>query len=58
METAFIREPLPRTQSLAMPEAVHASMRVRNLNVCGHVNKFHRIVLLENSTPCQRCNLQ
>ena len=30
--------PLPRTESLAMPEAVPASGRVRNFTVCGHVN--------------------
>ena len=30
--------PLQRTQSLAMPEVVPVSRRVRNLNVCGHEN--------------------
>ena len=30
---------LPRTESLAMPEAVPVSGRVRNLKVYGHVNK-------------------
>ena len=28
----------PRTESLAMPEAVPASGRVRNFKVCGNVN--------------------
>ena len=32
--------PLPRTQSLATPEAVPVNGRVRNLKVCGHVNTF------------------
>ena len=35
-----IQLPLPRTESLAMPEAVSASGRVRNLNAYGHVNTF------------------
>ena len=30
--------PLPRTESLAMPEAVPAGGRVRNFKVCRHVN--------------------
>ena len=35
--------PMPWTESLAMPEAVPVSGRVRNLNVCGHVNKDSQV---------------
>ena len=34
-----IHKPLPRTESLAMPEVVPVSGRVRNLKVYGHINK-------------------
>ena len=34
---------LPQTESLARPEAVPMSGRVRNLNVCGHVNKDSQV---------------
>ena len=34
--------PLPWTESLAMPEAVPVSGRVRNFKVCGHVNMVSR----------------
>ena len=35
--------PLPRTESLAMPEAVPASGRVRNFKVCGHINMVSQV---------------
>ena len=35
--------PLPRTESLAMSEAVPASGRVRNFKVCGHVNMVSQV---------------
>ena len=46
--------PLPWTESLAMPEAVPASGRVRNFKVCGHVNMVSRSRSAGTLFPRQR----
>ena len=35
--------PMPRTESLAMPEAVPMRGCVKNLNVYGHINKVSQV---------------
>ena len=42
---------MPRTESLAMPEAVPVSGRVRNFKVCGHVN------MVSQGNLCSRLRL-